>query len=272
MSVLKGILIALSMLVPGVSGGTMMILLNVYTPTLEFLDGLTRGKLLHKRLMLNLLIGGLIGLFGMGWILLWLLSLSKVSMYYLFMGIALMGALYLIKQLVFEHIKSHHLLYIILGAMSAFALKFMPQVNIVTLESSHFSKLFWILCGGMVIAIALILPGISTSYLLLVMGLYEPTLNAIQSFNIKFLLPMIIGIGVGILLTTRLLNWLLQHHPTPTYLVIIGFVLGSIPQIYPGLPHDSFQLIRSLIMFVLGIGVMMGLHQLGLKKSDELDD
>ncbi|NLW29048.1 MAG: DUF368 domain-containing protein [Erysipelothrix sp.] len=271
-SIFKGAIVALSMLVPGVSGGTMMIVLNIYKQTIEALDGLTHGQLIHKRLMLKLITGGLIGLFGFGWILLYLMNLSKVSMYYLFMGIVIMGAILLFKKISLKHLKTHHIVYLIVGAIIATSLTFLPEVSLIDFNGNLMDKLFLVIFGGVIVAIALILPGISTSYLLLVMGLYEPSLNAIKTLDIQFLTPMAIGVVIGILLTTRFLNWLLINHPLPTYLMIIGFMIGSIPQIFPGLPSYGGQFVRSILLLTLGIVMMVVIDFLSQKENLKEDE
>lgn len=270
-SIIKGAIVALSMLVPGVSGGTMMIVLNVYKQTIEALDGITHGKLIHKRLMLKLIIGGLIGLFGFGWILLYLMSASKVSMYYLFMGVVVMGAILLLKKISFKQLKIHHTLYFVSGIVVAMGLTILPEVSLIDFDGNVVDKLLLVVLGGIIIAVALILPGISTSYLLLVMGLYEPTLNAIKTLNSRFLIPMFLGVIVGILLTTRFLNWLLKNHQLPTYLMIIGFMIGSIPQIFPGLPSSGGQFFRSILLLFIGIVTMILLDNLSQSESVKED-
>lgn len=126
-------------------------------------------------------------------------------------------------------------------------------------------------CGHADHRMSVALPGISTSYLLLVLGLYEPTLNAIKTLNIRYLTPMLGGVFIGILLTTRFLNWLLKKHQIPTYLMIIGFMIGSIPQIFPGLPSNQGQLFRSILLLIVGILMMMLLDYLS-QKEDVTED
>jgi putative membrane protein len=94
------------------------------------------------------------------------------------------------------------------------------------------------LMSGIIIAIALILPGISTSHMLLVLGMYQPTLIAIENLDLAFLIPVVIGVGIGIILTTRLLELALEKFPQFAYFAIIGFVLGSMasPEVFPGFP------------------------------------
>ena len=98
-NVLKGFIIAISMLVPGVSGATMMMTLNVYNQSLEFLTGLTNRILVHKKMMLHLLIGALLGLVFFSQLMLWLLSRYDTWLRYFFFGSIIYGLFLLIKQI-----------------------------------------------------------------------------------------------------------------------------------------------------------------------------
>ena len=90
--------------------------------------------------------------------------------------------------------------------------------------------------AGIVAAAAHILPGISVSYLLLVMGLYHELMRAISEFNMTFLLPMGVGLLCGIILLTKGLEFLMKSYPQMSYLIILGFVLGSLAEVFPGIP------------------------------------
>lgn len=90
--------------------------------------------------------------------------------------------------------------------------------------------------GGCILAVALILPGISVSQMLLMLGLYEPVMTAVSQFHFLTLIPLGAGAVLCTLLVTRLLGDAMQRRPQPTYLLILGFVLGSLGELYPGLP------------------------------------
>ena len=93
-----------------------------------------------------------------------------------------------------------------------------------------------LILAGVVIAIALILPGISASYILLMLGMYDLTLIAIKEMNVFYLIPLIIGVLGGTFLTAGILEREMKRHPQFTYMLIIGFMLGSLVQVYPGIP------------------------------------
>ena len=109
----------------------------------------------------------------------------------------------------------------------------------------------------------MILPGISTSFLLLALGLYEDFLRAVQEFDMGFLIPLGIGVVLGVLLTTKALEYCLKEHATPTYLMILGFILGSFGEIYIGWPEATQGKITSLLLDLVGIMISI---QLLMKK------
>ena len=119
-----------------------------------------------------------------------------------------------------------------------------------------------LLLVGLVAAVALVLPGISFSYLLLLLGLYDPTIQAINALDLGFLLPLAAGVLAGILLTTKVLERLMTRHPRPTYLVILGFVLASVPAVFPGWPAGIGELLLCLAALAAGFGAIYRLPRL----------
>ena len=101
----------------------------------------------------------------------------------------------------------------------------------------------YLAAAGVVSAAALVLPGISVSYLLLMLNLYDSTMAAISGLDIGFLLPLLIGLCIGIVLTTKLLDRLMSSHPRATYLIILGFMLASVLEVFPGIPPASQWLV-----------------------------
>lgn len=119
---------------------------------------------------------------------------------------------------------------------------------------------------AMILAIALILPGISISFMLLIMGIYEKVMNAIGSLDIFYLLPLIAGIVIGIFISTGLLEKAMMRYPQATYLIILGFILGSLPDTFPGLPID-LEWIYCSITLALGFSSIYFLSAFENKKS-----
>ncbi|MDF2609763.1 MAG: hypothetical protein K0R92_1237 [Lachnospiraceae bacterium] len=270
-NILKGILIAISLLVPGVSGGTMMIVLGVYDQSIEAVSALISRKLIHTKLIVQLAIGGILGLLLFAKAMLWALESYPYPMSFLFLGIVIAGLNAIIKKVDWKKFQPYHILFLVVGAVLALMMTGGNSVALIEFEGSFAIRLLIILISGIIIAVALILPGISTSFLLLTLGMYDKTLAAIDTFDVNFLLPLGIGAIIGVLLTTKLLEYLMKNFQTSTYLAILGFILGSLGEIFPGIPKDTLATVSCLIAFIIG-AVIMILIQYVMKKYPNYED
>ncbi|MFQ9328597.1 undecaprenyl phosphate translocase family protein, partial [Enterocloster bolteae] len=111
------------------------------------------------------------------------------------------------------------------------------------------------LAGGFIIAVGLVLPGISVSQMLYMLGIYETIIGNISSFHILPLIPLGAGVLGGIFLTTKVLERLMSRHPQPTYLIILGFMFGSLPELFPGIPTGA-DLAAALIAGAAGFAAL----------------
>ena len=116
----------------------------------------------------------------------------------------------------------------------------------------------------------MIVQGISGSFVLLVIGLYEPILHAVAKLNIPLLIPVVLGAAVGILGGAKVIDYLLHHYTRATYFAILGLVAGSLLVLYPGFTVNLNGLI-SLLCLVLAALVSYLLTVLD-KKSSEVQE
>lgn len=116
-------------------------------------------------------------------------------------------------------------------------------------------QMVFLLFVGLISASALVLPGISISHFLLVLGMYERLMEAFRTFDLWFLVPIGAGLVLGIIGITRFLEYLLNRYPRISYLVILGFVLGSVAGILPGIPN-GFTLCVSIFMALAGFFII----------------
>jgi putative membrane protein len=129
-----------------------------------------------------------------------------------------------------------------------------------------------LLITGIIIALALVLPGISTSHMLLVLGMYDAMLSAITEFDIVYIGILGVSTLIGIFLITKPIEWTMKKFPHQTYFMIIGFVLGSTSEIFrdkilPAVPDGAGLSwwtpsgIISIITFALGYKAIMSLSR-----------
>ncbi len=245
----KGLWIGGTMTVPGVSGGTMAILVGIYDRLIGAVSGLipkrSEGKVcwkeyrkgaLYNLLFLTVfLLGAGLGMLLFAKVISGLLEQPVAGGYvrFFFLG-AVAGGIPLI--LASAKVKKFSIWLIVLpviGAGLVYGLTFLPE-EMFSLEAAGGVGAFLLkLAGGIILAIALVLPGVSASQMLYTLGIYEELLSCISDFELVPLIPLGIGTVLGILLVTKTLDMLMSKYPKQTFLIIFGFILGSLPELFP---------------------------------------
>lgn len=251
-NIFKGLAISLSTLIPGVSGGTMAIILGVYDDLIHAISSYFEDVKKHTRIILELGIGGVVGLILFSGLVEKALITFPYQMGFFFMGVVLGGIPTLYKRATRGGKKKNSIYYFLVGLIVAIVMTLKPGSIATVASGEGIGSFVFLFFGGIIIAVALILPGISASFMLLTLGMYEITLQAINSFNIAFLIPIGLGAVIGTLATTRALERVMAKHPQNTYMLILGFVLGSLIPIYPGVPGSVFSIVLCLVSFILG--------------------
>lgn len=230
---LKGFCVGATMLIPGVSGGSMAMILGVYDELISSVSSFLQHKKASLIFLSIFCAGGLLGVLLFATPVQHLLTRFPLPTLYFFMG-AVAGSVPMICRKAKMSRKSWYLsIWAAAGVLCVLLLSGTPVVSGGAAKASPL-----VLLGlGAVAAVALVLPGISVSYVLLLFGLYNPVIDGIRNFNLPLLLPLGAGLVLGILLVTRLLERAMQRYPQPTYLLILGFLVGSLGEIFPGLPH-----------------------------------
>lgn len=247
----KGVLVGGTMLVPGVSGGSMAMLLGIYDTLITSVSSFTKHKKESLIFLITFSIGSFLGMLLFASPLLLLIERYTKPMLYLFLGVVAGGIPIMYQKSGVKKPDLDALLYFALGFVAIFLFSALPLDIFPKQTQMSGIALLFLLMGGFASAIALVLPGISVSYMLLLMGIYEETMKAIHQFNLTYLLPLGIGVLLGIIATTKLLEQAMTKHPKASYLVIIGFVAGSIAEVFPGLPEQN-EVLFCLLMAAAG--------------------
>lgn len=290
-TLIGGALMGVANIIPGVSGGTMVLALGLYERFVESVAEVTRFRFRARDLVFLGLLGGaaVVAIAAMAGPIVWGLENAHHLMFGLFIGLTLGGVPLLWKEI--QPLRPPAILGAVGGlavmVVIAFFLKNVP------LPANWFLFLF----AGIIASAAMVLPGISGSYLLLIFGLYLPVSKAIKDFvsalkgmdfaviwanGFGVLLPVGIGVLVGIAGLTNALKALLARYHAPTMGALLGLLLGSVIGIFPfaaliekgeviaeAPPLTAVNIALVLIAIVVGLGITLGVSHLGGEEMEK---
>ena len=226
----KGAIVGLGFITPGLSGGVLAVVLNIYEPLMRFL-----GNLKHK-FMKNLLyfipvgIGGALGVVAFSAVVDWAFQYYPAQFTWLFIGFIAGTFPSLFKTAGKQGRKSYH--WLVLIAFAAGILLFMRWME--TIQNVQLAENFWNwLLSGALIGLGVVVPGLSPSNFLIYLGLYQPMANGISTLNFGVIIPLAIGGLLSVLLLARLISALFNRAYTFMYHLILGVVIGSTLAIIP---------------------------------------
>ncbi len=252
---IKGLFIGGTMLVPGVSGGTMAMILGIYDNLISSVSSFMKNKTENFRFLLLFAAGGILGMFLFSRPILYLIENFTMPTLFFFMGAVIGGVPFIFRKSQLKKASWKGLIYIAAGIIIVLGISFIPAGGHHT-DISAGVGIIYLVFAGFIAAVALILPGISVSYMLLIMGLYDRTMMAISQAQIPFLIPLAAGLILGIILTARVLENAMNRFPQPTYLIILGFVLGSLAEVFPGIP-SGIDIAVCAITFAAGAAAIL---------------
>lgn len=239
--IIAGIAIGIANVIPGVSGGTIAVVFGVYS------DLIGAASLDIKTIKANFkiylcLFGGM----GLGVLLfarLFRLVYERfpIQTNFFFIGL-IIGSIFIIFEFVREKEQkssfktASKILWFFIGLSIMLALYFFKGAaasSTAAVETLSLGSFIFLFLAGFVGAAAMVIPGISGSFLLLIMGAYYTVIKAITELNIPVLIPVGLGILAGIILSARLIGFLMEKFPKITYAFILGLVAGSIRHMLP---------------------------------------
>ncbi|QDO93971.1 DUF368 domain-containing protein [Formosa sediminum] len=235
---LKGLAMGAADAVPGVSGGTIAFISGIYEELIATISGInlslfktlkTDGfiafwKQLNGNFITALLIGIIVSFISFMRVAKYLLEHHPVLIWSFFFGLIIASIFFVGKQI--ERWNMAAILSLIAGAILAYYITTLPSL------SSTASPWFLFFAGAIAIC-AMILPGISGSFILLILGAYKTLSDALHDFDIKKILLFVSGAVVGLLSFSHLLKWLFKHYHNITLAVLTGFIFGSLNKVWP---------------------------------------
>lgn len=249
---LKGMAMGAADVVPGVSGGTIAFISGIYEELLESIDGInlkvfrtwktngfkTAWRSINANFLLALFLGIGISIVSLAKVIKWLLINEAILLWSFFFGLVLASVFYIGRQ-----IRSWNI-WIVIAIIVTTVLSYF--VTIAEPFASPESNLYLLFCGFIGI-IAMILPGISGAFILLILGAYQTAINTVDDLFqsvvtlnfelfkdafIKFLM-LALGAILGLKAFSKLLNWMFKNHKNLTLAMLTGFMIGSLNKIWP---------------------------------------
>lgn len=255
----KGLLIGSTMLIPGVSGGSMAIILGIYDRLVAAVSSFTRNIKENLILLLLFACSAGVGMFLLAKPILVLWEMYPKALGFFFMGAVAGGIPAIYKEAGIEKIKWRYAAYVLIGFLIA-AVMSLPGIKAVTTTGDGQLSALYLFAAGIIAAVALVLPGISVSFLLLIMGLYNELMRAVSEMDFSVLFPMGLGILLGVVFITKALERAMKKYPKVTYLMILGFVAGSLIEVFPGMPI-GYEWIWCLSVAVSGFYCIVSLSR-----------
>ncbi|HCZ8240792.1 TPA: DUF368 domain-containing protein [Staphylococcus aureus] len=271
-NILKGFAMGTSDLVPGVSGGTIALLLGIYNQFIASISGIFSRRFWPSfTFLIPIIIGMLLAMGSLSNLFNYLLSQHHIPTMFFFGGLIIGILPYLLKISNYKtSFTTKHYMMVIAGIAILIVITLMNNGDkhageTLTLSTGLIIKYF---IAGMCASSAMLLPGISGSFMLLVFGVYGTVMLAISEVvKLNFIgLPILLAVGFGVLagfiISSKIIQYFLTHHKLMTFALIIGFVVGSLFAVFPGLPTNIVTWFVSLVVFIIGFIVSLTLGRI----------
>ena len=256
----KGLLMGAADIVPGVSGGTMALITGIYKELISSIDQINLKQLwllrqegftafwkgINGSFLLPLFLGIASGILFLSGAITYLIDHHPILLWSFFFGLILASICVLIKQ--FSLKTFMHFTLLLLGFIIAFGITQLKPAG----ASNNLLYLFF---SSMIAIIAMILPGISGAFVFILLGVYKEVLATVKgaievlldfdwlSFKAVYTKVVVIGLGIvmGLKLFSRLLTWLFNHKKDATLSLLIGFMIGALPKIWPWKESETME-------------------------------
>ena len=259
---IKGFIIGVANIIPGVSGGTLAITLGIYERLINAISHFMKNIKENIKFLFPIGIGAVLSLAILSNAISYALTNFKFPTILFFIGL-IVGGIPLLYKKIDKEVNGKNILLMLITFSIVVLFTFMNSGNkVISFANMDIYKYITLFIVGIIAAATMVIPGISGSFVLMLLGYYEPIINTIKDFthlnniasNLAILIPFGIGVLVGIVLIAKLIEYLLAKHEVPTYFMIIGFILASIISIIveAGLTTNITFIVSGIILFMLG--------------------
>lgn len=260
---IKGIVLGVAFVIPGVSGGTLAVLLGIYEELIEAASNFYKNMVNFKKYFMYLLPIGLGIIFSVAVfakLIKFGLEKSPIITILIFLGMIIGGIPALVRNVKGTKINLKDMTLMLVGLIIVISMLIFHKSNSnVVLTNMSITGYITLFLVGAIAAVTMVVPGISGSFTLMLIGYYEPILNLVNDItsfknlgpNLILIFIFILGVFIGIIFISKIIEWCLKHYKRETYYAIIGFVLSSIISVIYEVSKFPFNLTHLIIGIVL---------------------
>ena len=257
---IKGILIGSGAILPGISSGVICMVLGLYEKLLDSILNFFKDIKGNLKFLFPIISGGFIGIILFSNVILYCFNIIPCQTKSLFIGL-LLGSIYVLTQSNLKdeiNCKNNASKYISFFICFIIGIGLIYLENIISFSSEYTANEFktsFLVLSGFFMSMGIIIPGVSSTVILMILGVYSTYLSAISIVNMTVLFPMMRGAGIGSIIFMKIIQKLLNKYHSQTIFGIIGFSLGSVLILYPGY---SFSLESFISIIILVLGFIIG--------------
>lgn len=269
---IKGFILGIANIIPGVSGGTLAITLGIYEELINTISHIFSNLKKNLAFIIPIGVGGVLSILLLSKLLNYTLENYPVPTTLFFVGLIVGGVPLIYKKVANEKKSKGNIIAFIITFLLIIFLTFTKNgLGDVSLNEINIGMTFILFLVGVITAATMVVPGISGSFVLMLLGFYKPILNTVSSItnlellsnNMSILIPFGIGVLIGIILIAKLIEFLLKKYEIITYYAILGFIISSILVLIIGVFDNKFgviELIIGLVLFIVGniVGYKLG--------------
>ncbi|MBR3003016.1 MAG: DUF368 domain-containing protein [Clostridia bacterium] len=248
-NIFKGIAIGAGAILPGISSGVLCVILGIYEKLLDSVLGFFKNIKENLKFLLPIALGTIVGVLIFSKVLNYLLYAYPTQTKSTFVGLILTTIPSLIKDVNKKHkFKLRYIGYLLIALFLGISTVFLEKNMIVT-SQAEFNYFYLILCGFFM-SIGVIVPGVSSTIILMLLGVYSTYLTSVSEIYLPVLMPMGIGLVLGSFFFMKVTKVCLSRFYAQTFYTIIGFTLGSVLVIWPEFTFDLSGAFSFLCMMI----------------------
>lgn len=251
----KGVLGGIGNIVPGLSGSALLIIIGIYENAIDAISNIFKNFKKSFLYLLPIGLGILVGTFLFSNIIEFSINKFPMATSIIFVGFLIGTIPSLFKQATKKGFKWSYLISFMIAFILGVLLLFFKENSNVSEITFNFNGIIKLISMGILLACSTIIPGISSTVLLSMFGLYGIYLHAINTLNIKLLIPVLLGLAIGGFILSKIINYLLKKQYGYTFFAIVGFTVSTIPALFTTQLIFNLELIIGIIIAIIAFAI-----------------